>query len=489
MKMKHFTWALAAGLFLTSSLFFTACDDEDVVSDDGDVTTSDTISDSDSDEVDDDSTLSRYIVVTATDDASYLLAVESLDEGSTSAYGNGLETETGANWIFYKENYLFNFQYNQGNAGTGFSYVLDSTGEVTEDRQYTYNRTTSYGTWGDYVITSSTSAGSSEQDEEGNYAYYLYFNYLSVLDGSTTTGNHIAENFLGNGEYVTFAGFVEANGYLYTSVVPMGMSVYGVNTYPDCVVDESYVATVSGGSNSASYSAGSVPSTQYPDNAYVAIYSGDDFDETPIIASTDQMGFASGRYRSQYYQTIWAADNGDVYVFSPGYGRTTDPVVTNTDGTTFNRVQGKLTSRVMRIKAGETDFDDSYGVVDLEKLGNKNPMFRCWHITDDYFLLQMYSEGAENMSGTSAPRNEIAIYNGEGQTLTVVSGLPAEDYLSSFGTPLGANGYAYLPVTTTDGNDPTIYKIDLSTGTATAGLTVSGVTSISALGVLSYTAE
>ena len=26
--------------------------------------------------------------------------------------------------------------------------------------------------------------------------------------------------------------------------------------------------------------------------------------------------------RSQYYQTIWAADNGDVYVFSPGHGRT-----------------------------------------------------------------------------------------------------------------------------------------------------------------------
>ena len=41
-----------------------------------------------------------------------------------------------------------------------------------------------------------------------------------------------------------------------------------------------------------------------------------------MIAKTDKIGYACGRMRSQYYQTIWAADNGDVYVFSPGYGRT-----------------------------------------------------------------------------------------------------------------------------------------------------------------------
>ena len=309
-----------------------------------------------------------------------------------------------------------------------------------------------------------------------------------MLDGSSHSGSHIAENFLGNGERVSFAGFEEANGKLYTSVVPMGMSHYGVNTYPEYIVDPSYVANASGGSGSGQYTAGMIPSTQYPDSAFIAIYSGDDFDETPLIARTGKIGFASGRMRSQYYQTIWAADNGDLYVFSPGYGRTTTTPVVNSDGTSFNRVQGQLESGVVRIKAGETDFDPDY-YVNIEQLGNGNPMFRCWHIADDYFLLQMYSEGAENMSGTNAPRNELAVFCGEDRTLTVVTGLPEVDVLSSFGTPCSENGYVYIPVVTTDGSPCTIYRIDPATGVATSGLRITSVDAVSALGILSYTAE
>ena len=423
--------------------------------------------------------ISRYVIVAQAgsqdQSASYLISSESLDEGSVTPQGNGWETQSASNWIYYGERYLFGFQYNDGNQGTG-------------DRQYTFNRTTTYGTWGDNVITASTNAGNNEQDAEGNYAYYLQFNYLSVNDGSSTTGSHIAENFLGNGERVSFAGFVEANGRLYTSVVPMGMSHYGVNTFPWAIQDPGYVANGDGGSGSGAYTAGMIPTTQYPDSAFVAIYSGDNFDETPAIARTGKIGFASGRMRSQYYQTIWAADNGDLYVFSPGYGRTTTTPVTNNDGSQFDRVKGKLPSGVVRIKAGETEFDPSY-YVNIEELGNGNPMFRCWHISGDYFLLQMYSEGAENMSGTSAPRNELAVFKGEEGTLTIVTGLPDASVLSSIGTPYSESGIAYIPITTTDGSVPTIYRIDAATAIAEPGLTVSGANSVSALGKLSTSAE
>lgn len=437
-------------------------------------------------------TISRYVIVaeagSGSQSATYLVTSESLDEGSVSPDGNGWETQSASNWIYYGDRYLFGFQYNDGNQGTGFSFRLGEDGSVIEDRQYTFNRTTTYGTWGDNVITASTNAGTDEQDAEGNYAYYLQFNYLSVTNGNSSTGSHIAENFLGNGERVSFAGFVEANGKLYTSVVPMGMSHYGVNTFPWAIQDPSYVANGSGGSGSGQYTAGMIPSTQYPDSAFVAIYSGDNFDETPVIARTGKIGFASGRMRSQYYQTIWAADNGDLYVFSPGYGRTTTTPVTNNDGTQFNRVQGKLPSGVVRIKAGETGFDPSY-YVNIEELGNGNPMFRCWLISDDYFLLQMYSGGAENMSGTSAPRNELAVFKGEEGTLTIVTGLPSADLLSSIGTPYSDNGTAYIPITTTDGSNPTIYRIDAATGKAEAGLTVTDAISVSALGRLSTSVE
>ena len=139
----------------------------------------------------------------------------------------------------------------------------------------------------------------------------------------------------------------------------------------------------------------------------------------------------------------------------------------------------------VRIKAGETVFDDSY-YVNLEEQGNHNPMFRCWHAGGSNFLLQMYSEGVNGMAGTSAPRNELAIFNGPEGKLTVVTGLPGADQISSFGTPTNANGYVYIPVVVkTENVPPTIYRIDPATGIATPGLQILSISSVAALGSLS----
>lgn len=342
MEKRFFTWALAAALCVGGAL--TSCSDDDTTPDGGNgnggTTTPGT---------------SKYVIAAKADEGTYLVTSESLDEGTVTVLGNGTEAIGASYWIFYGQQYLFGLQYNDGNAGTGTSYALNAaTGKVKEAREYTFNRITTYGTWGDNVITCSTNDGSQEKDTQGNFAKYLQFNYLNVHSGNTTTGKRIAENFLGNGEIVSFAGFVEANGKLYTSVVPMGMSHYGVNTFPEKITDRDLIAKSDGGSGSGKYTAGQIPSTQYPDNAFIAIYSGDSFDETPVIVKTDKIGFASGRKKSQYYQTIWAADNGDLYVFSPGYGRTA------TSSADLKKVTGQLPSGVVRIKAGETQFDANY---------------------------------------------------------------------------------------------------------------------------------
>ena len=451
MEKRFFTWALAAALCVGGAL--TSCSDDDTTPDGGNgnggTTTPGT---------------SKYVIAAKADEGTYLVTSESLDEGTVTVLGNGTEAIGASYWIFYGQQYLFGLQYNDGNAGTGTSYALNAaTGKVKEAREYTFNRITTYGTWGDNVITCSTNDGSQEKDTQGNFAKYLQFNYLNVHSGNTTTGKRIAENFLGNGEIVSFAGFVEANGKLYTSVVPMGMSHYGVNTFPEKITDRDLIAKSDGGSGSGKYTAGQIPSTQYPDNAFIAIYSGDSFDETPVIVKTDKIGFASGRMRSQYYQTIWAADNGDLYVFSPGYGRLT------TSSDDLKRVQGTLPSGVMRIKAGETSFDDTY-YVNLEELGNKHPMYKCWHITEDYFLLQMYTRGLQSKGEYTT---ELAVFKGEDRTLKPVTGLPSEDVLSAYGNiPYNENGYIYIPVSTADGSTPALYKIDPRTATATKGLTI-----------------
>ena len=246
----------------------------------------------------------------------------------------------------------------------------------------------------------------------------------------------------------------------------MGMSKYGIGQWPDKVTDQELVTTQDGGQGSGSYTAGVIPSTQFPDSAFVAIYSGDSFDDTPVIARTGKIGFASGRMRSQYYQTIWAADNGDLYVFSPGYGRT---AVSTSD---LKKVTGTLPSGVVRIKAGETDFDPSY-YVNLEEIGTGHPIFRCWHITEDYFLLQLYKDGAQGMinDGRNANTNELAIFKGEDKSIIPVTGMP--DDLAGFGgEPYSEDGNIYIAVTVTGGGKPAFYKIDAKTGQASKGLAV-----------------
>lgn len=426
-------------------------------------------------------TRGEYVIAGTVDGVNYLPTVETLDEGSVSLAGNGLETETGSYWVFHGTKYLFRLVYNKGDAGTGASYVLNNDGRVVQAKTYEFSRITTYGSWGDNVITSSTGA-TNTTDTEGNIAQGFLVNYLSATNGTVETKTYDAENYLGNGEYVSFSGFVEANGKLYTSVIPMGMSKYGIAAHPDKVLDQSYITTGSGGSGSGTYAAGVIPSTQYPDSAYIAIYSGSSFNEKPVIVRTNKIGYACGRMRSQYYQTIWAADNGDLYVFSPGYGRTT---VSNPSVDGFAKVEGKLKSGVMRIKAGATAFDNSYGVggvVDIEALGNKHPLYRCWHITGDYFLLQMYTQGLGAMGEHTT---ELAVYKGEDKTLKIVTGLPAENVLGSIGSPYSEKGYIYVPITVTTGENPALYKIDPKTATATKGLTIEAET-INAVGKLTY---
>lgn len=405
-----------------------------------------------------------------------LLTAESLDEGKISVIENGKEFQDQISyWIFYDQNYFFGIKYNDGSQGTGGCYYLDANNVPQKKYTYTFNRFTTYGTWGDNVITVST-GDTKQTDNQGNAAQGFLFNYLNAKDGTTSTNQQdiLAENFLGNGEKVTMAGFVEANGKLYTSIIPMGMSHYGVNTWPDKVLNQDYVATGTGGSGSGKYTAGQIPSTQYPDNAYIAIYSGSNFDEEPVIATTDKIGFACGRMRSQYYQTIWSDDDGNLYVFSGGYGRTaTQPAA---DANLKAKVQGTLPSGVVRIPAGSTTFDEYYCNLETMSGASGHPLFRCWHVGGDYFLLNNYGCSIEEVAtlGTNAPKNELVIFKASEKKLIPITGLPDMNLISSFGnSPYLENQYFYIPVLTTEeGATPTFYKINPQTGEAVKGLEV-----------------
>jgi hypothetical protein len=417
--------------------------------------------------------VSKYVVAATVGSASYLLTADALGEGSISAKNNGLETEAGTYWIYYQDKYLYRLVYNQGNAGVSSSYILNAEGKVEDrDMQYEIRRFTSYGTYKGFIITTSTGTlGESYADENGFEPFGFQLSYLDVAKETFKDNSEVivAENYLGNGEYVTLAGILEAGGKIYSAPISMGLSHYGVKAdggkyvkYPELVTTES------GGGGSGAYTAGQLPNTQYPDEAWVAIYN----DETltnPKLIKTDKISYACGRFRSQYYQTTWAADNGDVYVFSPSYAKVMTAEVQKTT----------LPAGVVRIKAGTEEFDSDY-YCNLEEQTGGASFLRCWHISDDYFLLVMYDKPFTEAGYVAS---KLAVYKGEDKKFTYVTGMP--DDISTFGsTPFFEDGTAYMPVTTTNGQ-PALYCINPATAVAKKGITVESE-SIGAAGKLTY---
>lgn len=416
--------------------------------------------------------------VTASGNTSYvLLTSDKLDDGSVSAVNNGLVNDGATYWVFYRNKYLYGLTYNQGNAGTTRSYIMGDNGIEARAAEYAVRRFTTYGIYDKYIMTTSTGDGPSEYADVNGYIPQSFLvSWLDVVGETYITNDtrqeiYSAENFLGNGEYVTLAGLLESNGKLWSVAVPMGLSQYGVKDGNGRWVREGYadlIKTEAGGSGSGAYEKDELQWTQYPDECWVAIFDDETLSSKKLIR-TDKISYACGRNKSQYYQTIWAADNGDIYVFSPSYAKTMSDV----------RQKTTLDAGVVRIKAGTQEFDPNY-YYNIEFQTNGKSFLRCWHIADDYFLMLMYDRPLTE-SGFTA--NQLAVFKGETGQLTYVDGMPETEKISSFGNAVyNENGKVYVTVTTTDGY-PSIYVIDPTTATASKGVTVEA-TQINGVGLL-----
>ena len=406
-----------------------------------------------------------------------LLTSGTLDDGSLSTINNGLVNDGASQWVFYKDQYLYALTYNQGNAGTTRSYIMNANHEVQpRSGEFSVRRYTTHGIYGTNIITASTGDGYAGYADANNYLPKTFL--LSYLDvpaetyhtNDTQDKAYLSENFLGNGEFVTLAGILEHNKKIYTAAVPMGLSQYGSKADGGKWIlpgNADLVKTEDGGSNSSSYKKGELQWTQYPDECWVAIFD-DATLRTKKLIRTDKISYACGRFKSQYYQTVWAADNGDVYVFSPSYAKTMGDA----------RQRTTLPAGVVRIPAGQEDFDDYY--CNLEAQTDGKSFLRCWHIADDYFLLLMYDRP---LTEKGFEAKELAVFKAGSKQLTYVSGLPATNLISGFGnTPYAEDGYAYVAITTTDAH-PAVYKIDPSSATAVKGATVEA-TQITGIGKL-----
>lgn len=399
-----------------------------------------------------------------------LLATDTIDQGTISPVGQGITMESATFYITYKNKYFYAMKYNQGNNGTNQSFELDANGNLRErDWKLSGARFTSLGIIGDNIVTVSTAAGpNSLADANKNLPYVFAFTYIDPENESQTFNDTVntkflSEDFLGNGEYVTLCGLVEANDKFITAAIPVGMSNYGVANYYDKITYPELIATTDGGSGSGAYTSGSISGTQYPNECWVAI-----FDDTQLngkkLIKTDKISYAAGRYRSQYHQMTWATDNGDVYVFSPSYAKTMAKDVQRTT----------LPAGVVRIASGTTEFDSYY--CNLEELTSGKGFLRCWYLEDDKFLLQLYEDAyVEGAKSTVSDALTLAIFDASDKSLTYVTGLPDKSIISNLCHGINKafveNGKTYVDVSTTEGN-PAFYVVDIATGVATKGAEV-----------------
>lgn len=106
-------------------------------------------------------TYGDYVIAASEDDANCLLSTTSIDSGVVSIKNNGLVTESGTQWVFYNNQYLYRLVYNQGNAGVTSSYIRNAEGNLEErNKTYEIKRFTTYGICGDNIITISSGDGS-----------------------------------------------------------------------------------------------------------------------------------------------------------------------------------------------------------------------------------------------------------------------------------------------------------------------------------------
>lgn len=381
-------------------------------------------------------------------EAEYILTTDNLEEGVTLA-GNGDELElSGYTWTFNDDpSVAIGWIYRQGDPGIGLGYHLNAEGALEKLGEFQVpSRFTSYGFFDHYAVTSVGGQtpvdgnGNALLDDQGNERTDgITFNRIDLESGLSLTQKTITTlNITGNGDQATFSGIVDiGNGEFLTGMV----------------VSQPRDPNATGGSSTGTVT--------YPDSCWVAVLDGD-FNVKRIYRS-NKLSYSSGRYRSQYYSQIGRDDDGNVYVFSGSYETST------------TRPCGAL-----RINSGANDFDDSY-YFNIEELSEGYHFRKVWHITDDYFLLEFYNT---TTVGSTTAATQYGIVKMEDKTFSWVGGVfPGKDEITATGLPMTYEGKIYMPITIVN-EDPAIYIIDPATATAVKGISISGTTSVNAVGVL-----
>ncbi|WP_315578822.1 DUF4374 domain-containing protein [Hoylesella oralis] len=432
---------LIGALFIAASAVFTACGSDSSV-DGGDNPVNPTPDPSTPVEVG----KGPYVIgvkASAGDGREYVIQTTSISRGNLNLKQNIKELEqSDYTWVFHKD-IAVGFAYGYASAGYGYAMKLVSEQEKLKDlRDFRIEpRYTSYGFFNNQLVT-MVGGQTGSDGKRNDLAVFTIFDISENGVAKAAQKTIYTKDITGNGQQITFSGIADnGDGTFMTAAVESDFKDVGVG-------DGSSIGTV-----------------KYPDSVWVAKM--DKNMNVVRLYGDDRLSFAAGRWHAQNFNEVFKTDGTDTtYVFSSAIDATT------------TRHAGAL-----RIVKSIDGFDKGY-YWDIQADFNNYKFRRVWHVTDDVFLIEFYND---YNPGNTSVAHQYALADMSEKKLTKITGLPAKNLIKSgeqtAGAPLYDEGVLYLPITEY-GSDAIIYSIDLHTGTAKKGITLTGVGEVRNMGRL-----
>ncbi len=359
--------------------------------------------------------------------ADYLLTAENLTAGTLSTEGNGVEQDGTYRYYTTSGSRFFSMLYGQGNPGAVTVYQLDKNGSLEKMTNFQSETVQAFAPVDNDILL--IKAARKYSTPIGNW-YRVSTESLTIVGEGQFNANTMANN----GELGHFSWIQQVGNKVYAPFF-------------------SIKATDEGGW-----------STDYPDSAWIAVFSYPDMNLEKVIK--DNRTSSIGLY---FTNGLTLTENGDVYAFSPS---NTVKIVDKDQ--VFNSTKP---SAITRIKAGTTEFDKDY-FYDVQSIAD-GAYLTSWINVGNGIVVATLNTADKKSQWQGA--NKVAVINLLTKSFQWVTGIPAAAEIKDFSmTNYSAqDGIAYIGITTAD-NKSAVYKIDATLATATRGLEVNGgiITSI-----------
>jgi hypothetical protein len=349
----------------------------------------------------------------ATGVADYLLTASSLDTGKITTAGNGIEQDGTYRYYVTHNNKFFSMLYGQGNPGAVTAYnILD--GKLNKLTNFQTETVQAFAPVNDDLLLIKISRNLTAPSS-------LWYKVSTESLTITSEGTVNTLEMTGLGELAHF-----------TWVKQVGNKVFAPY---QTIKDRNF-------------------NTDYPDQAWIAVFNYADMKLEKIIED-DRTSFIG----SYFKDGLNVAENGDVYAYSPAAA------------TTNGELSSTKKSAITRIKAGTTEFDDYY--FDVEAASGGMNITSWLYVGNNNYIVHSQTESER----TAYPSGlHVGVVNVADKTYKPVTGLPEVADIVGITT----NNYTpkdgrtgYIGVTLKTGVSY-VYKIDVTTQTATRGLEVEG---------------